>query len=65
MKCRDKFIWSFSKPFALLGAEPTDFAALVFDLKSRQVLIKIGGPDLLEAMQDPDNMIPEDGIEEV
>ena len=62
--CRDVFIWSFRKPFAVLGAEPTDLTAFEFDLKSRQVLVRVGGPALFEAMQDPDNTTAEGGLEE-
>jgi hypothetical protein len=61
---RNFFIWSFRKPFAVLGAEPSDLAAFQFDLKSRQVLVKVGGPGLFEAIQDPDSAISEEGIEE-
>ena len=62
--CRDVFIWSFRKPFAVLGAEPTDLAAFEFDLKSRQVLVRVGGAGLFEAIQDPDSAIAEEGLEE-
>ncbi len=64
VKCHDLFIWSFRKPFAVLGAEPTDLTVFEFDLKSRQVLVKVGGPGLFEAIQDPDSAIPEEGLEE-
>lgn len=62
--CRDLFIWSFRKPFAVLGAEPTDLTAFEFDLKSRQVLVKVGGAGLFEAIQDPGSAILEEGLEE-
>jgi hypothetical protein len=62
--CRNLFIWSFRKPFAVLGAEPTDMAAFEFNLKSRQVLVKVGGPDLFEAIQDPGSAILEEVLEE-
>lgn len=62
--CRDLFIWSFRKPFAILGAEPTDLAAFEFSLKSRQVLVRVGGPGLFEAIQDADSAIAEDGLDE-
>jgi hypothetical protein len=65
VKCRELYIWSFRKQFVVLGAEPGDMAAFEFDLKSRKVLVKVGGPDLLEALQDSDNAIPEDGAEEL
>ncbi len=64
VKCHNLFIWSFRKPFAVLGAEPTDLTVFEFDLKSRQVLVKVGGPGLFEAIQDPDSAIPEEGLEE-
>jgi hypothetical protein len=51
--CRDVFIWTFRKQFALLGAEPSDLATFEFDLKARTVLVKVGGPGLFEAIQDP------------
>jgi hypothetical protein len=53
--CRDTFIYSFARPFTVLGAEPTDLAILEFDLKSRNVMVRVGGPDLLEAIQDPES----------
>lgn len=62
--CREVFIWSFRKPFAILGAEPTDLAAFEFDLKSRQVLVRVGGPGLFEAIQEADSVIAEEGLEE-
>jgi hypothetical protein len=64
VKCRDLFIWSFRKPFAVLGAEPADLTAFEFDLKSRQVLVRVGGAGLFEAIQDPDSAITEEGLEE-
>ncbi len=53
--CRDVFIWTFRKVFALLGAEPEDFAVFEFDLRARTVLVRVGGPGLFEAMQDPES----------
>lgn len=50
--CRQVFIWSFRKPFLVLGAEPTDLATFEFDLKARQVRVRVGGPDLFEAIQE-------------
>lgn len=64
VKCHDLFIWSFRKPFAVLGAEPTDLTVFEFDLRSRQVLVNVGGPGLFEAIQDPDSAIIEEGVEE-
>jgi hypothetical protein len=58
--CRDSFIWSFRKPFAMLGAEPGDLAAFEFDLKARTVRVKVGGPDLFDVMQNADSTIEED-----
>ena len=58
--CRDAFIWSFRKQFALLGAEPADLAAFEFDLKARTVLVRVGGPGLFEAMQDPESASADD-----
>lgn len=62
--CRDVFIWSFRKAFAVLGAEPSDLTAFEFDLKSRQVLVRVGGAGLFEAIQDPESAITEEGLEE-
>jgi hypothetical protein len=53
--CRDAFIWSFRKQLALLGAEPGDLAVFEFNLKARTVLVRVGGPDLFEAIQDPES----------
>lgn len=59
--CRELFIWSFRKSFAILGAEPTDLTAFEFDLKSRKVLVKVGGPGLFESIQqDSDGAILEE-----
>jgi Bacterial RNA polymerase, alpha chain C terminal domain/Sigma-70, region 4 len=58
---RDLFIWSFRKAFALLGAEPSDLATFEFDLKNKNVLVKVGGPGLYEAIQEPEN----DGADEI
>ena len=58
--CRDLFIWSFRKAFAVLGAEPDDLLALEFDKKTRRVMVRTGGPDLFEAIQDPESLNTED-----
>ena len=58
--CRDLFIWSFRKAFAVLGAEPDDLMALEFGKKTRRVMVRIGGPGLFEAMQDPESLSAED-----
>lgn len=58
--CRELFIWSFRNSFAILGAEPADLTALEFDLKSRKVLVKVGGPSLFESIQDSNGAIPEE-----
>jgi hypothetical protein len=50
--CKDVFITSFRKAFALLGAEPGDFACFEFDLKTRSVTLTLGGADLFETMQE-------------
>jgi hypothetical protein len=54
--CRDAFVWSFRKAFAVLGAEPGDLAVLEFDLRSRKVLVRVGGPGLFEAIQEPEDV---------
>ena len=64
VQCRDSFIWSFNKQFRALGAEPNDFAVFEFDLKKRQVIVKVGGPDLLEAIQDPDGSTLDEAIDD-
>jgi hypothetical protein len=58
--CRDLFIWSFRKAFALLGAEPDDLMMLEFDKKTRRVMVRVGGPGLFEAMQEPVSLSSED-----
>jgi hypothetical protein len=50
--CRDSFIWTFRKPFNVLGAEPSDLMVLEFDIKARTVLMRVGGPGLFEAVQE-------------
>jgi hypothetical protein len=62
--CRDLFIWSFRKAFAVLGAEPDDLMALEFDKKTRRVMVRIGGPGFFEAMQDPASLSAEDAGED-
>jgi hypothetical protein len=64
--CRDSFIWSFRKAFALLGAEPGDLAAFEFDLQSHTVHVRVGGPGLFEQIEEPatlseDDEPPDDG----
>jgi RNA polymerase alpha subunit/sigma-70-like protein len=63
--CRDSFIWSFRKSFAVLGAEPGDIAMFEFDLKKRSVLVRVGGPGLFEAIQDPEGLATAEALEEV
>ena len=62
--CRELFIWSFRGSLAILGAEPADLAVFEFDLKSRQVMVRVGGQGLFEAIQDPDSAIAEDKFED-
>ena len=62
--CRDLFIWSFRKAFAVLGAEPDDLMALEFNKKTRRVIVRIGGPGLFEAIQEPENMNTDDAGED-
>jgi hypothetical protein len=64
VKCRNGFIWSFRKQFNLLGAEPGDLAIFEFDLKARTVLVRVGGPGLFEAIQDPESASIDDGVED-
>lgn len=51
--CREGFIWSFRKAFALLGAEAGDLAAFEFDLQTRTVHVRVGGPGLFEQIEEP------------
>lgn len=67
--CKDSFIRSFRKAFSILGAEPDDFAAFEFDMKSRKVIVRVGGPGLFESIQEfkdyeSDEDDPEDEDEE-
>lgn len=55
VNCKDVFIWTFRKVFAVLGPEPGDLAVFEFNLKARTVLVRVGGPGLFEAMQDPES----------
>ena len=61
--CRESFIWPFRKVFMLLGAEPGDLAAFQFDLKARVVSVRVGGPDLFEAIQQEENGSVGDDLE--
>lgn len=60
---REPYIWSFRKPFDLLGAEPTDLVVFEFDLKSRQVFVRVGGKGMIEAMQASDDQPLEDVLD--
>ena len=62
--CRDVFIWSFRKAFAVLGAEPADLATFEFDLRSRKVLVRVGGPGLFEAIQETESVDAVESSEE-
>jgi hypothetical protein len=61
--CRESFIWTFRKPFNVLGAEPNDLMVLEFDIKARTVLVRIGGPGLFETVQESD--VDAETLEEV
>jgi hypothetical protein len=63
--CRESFIWSFRRAFAVLGAEPGDLSTFEFDLKSRKVLVRVGGPGLFEAIQDPDGVSAAESADEI
>jgi hypothetical protein len=58
--CRESFIWSFRKSFALLGAEAGDLAAFEFDLQLRTVHVRVGGPGLFEQIEEPTTLAEED-----
>jgi hypothetical protein len=59
--CRESFIRSFKKAFAMAGIEPDDFVALEFDKKAREVHLRMGGPDLFEAIQATEGLDTEIG----
>jgi hypothetical protein len=61
--CRESFIWTFRKPFNVLGAEPNDLMVLEFDIKARNVLVRVGGLGLFEAVQEAEPDV--DTLEEV
>jgi hypothetical protein len=61
--CRERFIWTFRKVFALLGAEPGDLTVLQFDLKTRAIAVRVGGPDLFEAIQNEEDGRADDDLE--
>jgi hypothetical protein len=58
--CRESFIWSFRKAFSLLGAEAGDLAAFEFDLQTRTVRVRVGGPGLFEQIEEPTALPEED-----
>ncbi len=58
--CRGRFIWSFRKQLALLGAELSDIAAFEFDLRARTVVVRVGGSDLIEAMGEGTGSVEEE-----
>jgi hypothetical protein len=62
--CRDAFIYSFRRAFAVLGAEPGDLATFEFDLKTRTVLVRVGGPGLFEAIREPEGLLGAEAFEE-
>jgi hypothetical protein len=57
--CRGAFIRTFRKVFPLLGAEPDDYLALEFNIRAREVLVRIGGVSLLETLLDPQPEVDE------
>jgi hypothetical protein len=64
--CRESFIWTFRKPFNVLGAEPSDLVVFEFDIKARTVLVRVGGPGLFETIQESEedaNTLEEVGID--
>jgi hypothetical protein len=58
--CRNAFIWSFRKAFLVLGVEPDELVALEFDRKSKNVLVRAGGPGLFETIQSVEPLDIED-----
>jgi hypothetical protein len=63
--CSNAFIWSFRKAFAVLGAEPGDLTTFEFELRSRRVLVRVGGPDLFEVIQDPEGVSAAESAHEI
>jgi hypothetical protein len=62
--CKDQFLWSLKKAFVVLGAEANDVGGFLFDLKARKVLLRVGGPGLLEQMQNPESDSADESGEE-
>lgn len=62
--CKDQFLYSLKKAFVVLGAEANDLAGLLFDLKARRVLVKVGGPSLLEQLQSSESDSTDESTEE-
>lgn len=59
--CRNHFIWRFRKAFLRLGAEPADYAAFEFDIRARKVVLRVGGLEVIEAVQSSSAADLEDG----
>jgi hypothetical protein len=57
--CKGVFMHSFRRAFGLLGTEHTDFSAFEFDLSKRSVHVRVGGPGLLEQIEDPETTLTE------
>lgn len=49
--CRESFLWSLRKTFDFLGAEPKDVALLEFDVKRRNLRVRVGGHGLFDYVE--------------
>lgn len=50
--------WGLSPFFRRRGGEPGDYLLMVFDLKSRETVVRIGGESLVEELQGGDERVP-------
>jgi hypothetical protein len=62
--CKGIYIYRFRRALALLGAEPTDLVALEFDLTTRKVHVRVGGPELFEQIEEADSADLENASED-
>jgi hypothetical protein len=51
---KDTFLYRLKKPIAHLGAEPDDLVLLQFDIQTRVLSMRVGGPELMEAAESGD-----------
>lgn len=48
IKITGDFVTGLRRPLAALGAEPGDYCLLLFEVPSRKIDLRVGGPDLLD-----------------